>query len=995
MSRSVLLARRAGAHRGLLVLVLFLVAAVTAAVGTTLVAVRSAETAITHEGLTGADGDVATLEVTTRLRADPAEARAQDEALQETVSRLFGGTTYGLDSEEVPDDDSDDPFLRWTLTPDLAATTPADLPVLAEGAEELGPVLLDDDTVSERGVTVTGELGPRAAATAAAARAASAVTLVPLLLLALVGLVAVAQVARLLAATREAEVRLLVARGASPAQVTLAATAEALAVCVVAAGVGGAAAAWLALGGSGATPAGVAGQVAAPAAAVAALAAGTLGVVAGLQARAAAAGRPAELSGRARRAAAFGTVALTVMAAGVTLWLLRRYGSPLVPTPDGGQTDPAAAAAPALALAAAAVLVVSALGPLARGWAAVAARGRGAGGVLVARQVSRRLTVVAVPIVLVVLACGSLVLAATYAGTSQRLRADAALLATGTDVRVVAAGEQGLAGDVTGDLAGLDGVAAAEPALVQAGSVDHSPTATVALPPAGAAAVLRVPDGAGGAADLLGPLDGRDPFAGAPVLPPGADALTLGVTGSVHLGEYATEPGDDVERRLTWDQLVAATRGDDRAARELAQLEDSSVELRLWLADDSGRLTRVDAGALGYDLDGDGDPGSTDAGTLGTRTSTQQLTVPLPQPVSGTAGQRLVGLDLLPAGTFEWRAVLDLAVDSVRASTGGADDDEPVALPEDGGRWAPATGLSMEESRLGTPPTGLGATLQLDWDQPRPYRVVTAGAVAEHVPAVVSRPLADRLDLEVGERAELPVGTSTASVEVAGVVDAVPGAGQPAAALLGLGDLQAWQLDHLVTVPVPGEVWVGAPDARQDDGALADLGDEAAEVAGAPEQAEVTTSAVPARAGDAAGPVRAAFEVAAAGAVVLAVVGVAAAAVTTLRTRRPEVAVLRAVGVAPRAQGGTRALELLVVGLVATVVGLAVGVAVSAAVVPGLAGATLTGATVVPAVVPAVAWGALVLPGGLLLAGLLVVAGTIRGRVIAQARDTAYREEVR
>ncbi|CAM3537941.1 hypothetical protein ISCU110981_07495 [Isoptericola cucumis] len=67
----------------------------------------------------------------------------------------------------------------------------------------------------------------------------------------------------------------------------------------------------------------------------------------------------------------------------------------------------------------------------------------------------------------------------------------------------------------------------------------------------------------------------------------------------------------------------------------------------------------------------------------------------------------------------------------------------------------------------------------------------------------------------------------------------------------------------------------------------------------------------------------------------------------------------------------------------------------SAAVVPGLAGATLTGATVVPAVVPDVAWSALAAPGVVLLAGLVGVAVTIRARVVAQARDTAYREEVR
>ncbi|GAA1712686.1 hypothetical protein GCM10009809_06010 [Isoptericola hypogeus] len=997
MGRARLLARRGAAQRGLLALVLLLVAAVGAAVGATVASVQDAQTAIAREGLAGEGREAATLVVQTRLRPSESAAQAQDEAVRGTVRDLFAGAPYELRREVVPDTDSDDPFLRWTLAPDVAATGPEDLPVLAAGAQRLQPLLHDDEAVSERGVTVTGDLPERAAAARVAARAASAVTLVPLILLALVGVVAVAQVARLLAATREAEVRLLVARGASAAQVTAAATWEAAVVCALAAGVGVAGAgAWLAArgapGGAGEAVGGVLGS----AGAVAALAAVTLGVAAGLQARAAAAGRPAELSGRGRQAAAVGTVVLTLVAAGVTLWLLLRYGSPLVPTPDGGRTDPAAAAAPALALAAAAVVVVAALGPLSRGWAALASRSRGAVGVLIARQVARRLVVVAVPVALVVLAGGSVVLAATYAGTSERLRGDAAIVANGTDVRVVRADGAPVGADAVARLAGLDGALAAVPAMVVDADIDHRPVATLGLPagPGTAGDVVRVPDGGTDPAATLSGLAGTSPFAAAPALPPGTEEVTLRVTGALTVGEVsATGP---IGRELAWADLAEAARGDEFLAGALALLEGSEVALRVWLADAEGQVVPVEAGTLGYDLDGDGDPGTTDAGVLGPRASTHDLTIPLPPGLAAEGldeGPRLVGLDVVAAGSESWVAQLDLRVDSLTADTGtGAD---PVVLDPADSLWAPASDLGPGDPGAAPEQAELGVSLALASRRPSVHRLLTSGAESDRVPVVVSRPLADLLDLEVGERTELPAGPVTLQGEVVRIVESVPGAGEAAAVLVDLDDLQAWFLNRVVSVPLPDQAWVGADAGTREGAGLRDLAAAVADVTQSGGPVVVTTSTVPPGRSDAAAPVRAAFGVAAAGAAVLAVVGVAAAAVASLRTRRPEVAVLRAVGVPPRTQGAGRAAELLAVGLAALVAGLVAGGALAAAVVPGLALETLTGVRVVPPVINAVAWSVVAVAGGLLVAGLGGVAVAIRARVVAQAHDAGYREEVR
>ncbi|MGF0116085.1 ABC transporter permease [Promicromonospora sp. Marseille-Q5078] len=982
-----LLARRATAHRGLLLLVALLVATVSAALGTTVGTVRAAEVRIVHDGLTRG-GDAGVLEVTTRL-APEADAAAQDDALRGDVGALFAGAPYDLARAEVPDDDSDDPFVRWTLTPDVAATSTGDLRVLATGADVLLETVLADDAVAVRGATVTGDLGERAADAAAAIGAAAAVALVPMLVLVLAGVVAVAQVARLLAATREGEVRLLVSRGASPAQLTVAAAAEAGVVIVGGAVVGaGAAAAALAARG---TPAGpltttLTTALLPSAAATAAVALLVLVVVAGVQARAAAALRLADSSGRARQAAAWGTVVLLLVAAAVTSWLLRRYGSPLVLTPDGGQTDPAAAAAPALVLAAAAVVAVALLGPLSRAWATLAARRPGTG-VLAARQVARRLTVTAVPVVLVVVAAGSVVLAAAYAGTGQRLRDGAATVAAGSDVRVVA-GDDG-PGPVARYEA-LRGAADAAPVRASEGAVDDVPVSVAGVPAARIAPVALGPAGTDVAA-IASALQIPAPAAESPRLPAGTEGLDLRVSGRYFVVDESADDAGPLGAPSSWAALREAAASSSAGAETLRALEGSTVRLTLWLADPDGQLLALDAGTLDVDLDGEGD----EAHPIGPGEGTARLAAdvpPAPDAADGTPGEwTVVALDAGLPGPGGYLTSLQLSVDALTAVTGtGATS----AVDVDRASWEPADEApevaAAFAARRGT---GLSLAAQAgSGGTPRPFRVVAAGG-AEAVPAVLSRELADLLDVTEGERTELPLdGGDRLHVQVADVVDVVPGALHPAAALVGLAGLQAASLRLDTAVPGADEMWVRAlPGAGAAD--LDRLASAAGEAAGA-DGTQVTTAGGGGRS-DAAGPVRQAFTVAALSAVLLALVGVGAVSVATVRGRRGEVAVLRAVGMPPRAQGGGRALELAVVTGAALVVGVLAGAWLAAATVPGLAAATITGFAVVPRAVTALApWAALV-PGLLLVGGLAVVALAVRAGVAAQAREGSYREEVR
>ncbi|MCK9792260.1 FtsX-like permease family protein [Isoptericola sp. 4D.3] len=991
MSRARLLVRRAGANRGLLVLVALLVATVTAALGTGAGMVRSAEARIVHDGLTRG-GEPGVVAVTTRL-APEEEVAAQDAALHGVVDALFAPAPYDLGREEIPDDDSDDPFVRWTLTPDVAATDAADLRLLASGTDALLEAVLADDDVAVRGAEVTGDLGQRAHDTVVATGAASAVALVPMLVLALAGVVAVAQVARLLAATRAGEVRLLVSRGASPVQLTAAAALEAGVVVLagVAVGVGAAVAV---LAGQGAWQGAAGGSpvaaLAPSAAATAVLAVLVLVAVEGLQARAAAALRPADSSGRARQAAAWGTVALVVVAAGVTLWLLRRYGSPLVPTPDGGQTDPAAAAAPALVLAAAAAGAVALLGPLARTWAAIAAR-RPDLRVLTARQVARRLAVTAVPVVLVVVAAGSVVLASAYDGTGHALRVAAATVAAGSDVRLVAA--PGTSPGSVAEYESLPGASAAAPARVEEGRVDTVPVSTTGLP---AERIASVASGAGGQQEvdeIAGGLRGPGPYADNPRLPVGTTGLELRATGQYYVVDQSL-PGGVAGEPATWASLVEAVGPMPTEQGRLPALEGSTIGLTLWLADADGRLVGVDVEDLDVDLDGAGEearPMGPDEGTVELRAEVP----PAPRTADGAPGSwTVVALDTLLPGSPSALTTLRLRVDAMAAVT----DDGKADVDVDGTDWAPVgddpTRLAVFRSREGT---GLSLAAQADFDAaPGPVRVMATDGEREGVPAVLSRDLATMLDVGPGGSTQLPLEVGgRLPVRVVDVVDVLPGSLHPAAAMVGLAEMQVASLRLSTTVPGADEMWVRAvPGAGDDDvRRLATAAGQVVAAAGTG-PVQVTTSTGTGGA-DAAEPVRLAFAVAALASVLLALVGVAAVSVATVRERRGEVAVLRAVGVPPRAQGSGRALELVAVTAAALVTGLLAGWALAAAVVPGLAASTLTGFAVVPAPSTTLALGTALAPGLLLVAGLAAVALAVRATVTGQAREGAYREEVR
>ncbi|MFC8798875.1 hypothetical protein ACFT2C_14160 [Promicromonospora sp. NPDC057138] len=853
-----------------------------------------------------------------------------------------------------------DPFARWTVVPDRAALTPAELPALAALAGEVEATLGEDDSVAPRGLTLSGTLATTAADLGAALRAADAVALVPLCLLALVGLVALVQVARLLAATREGEVALLVSRGAAPGTVTAAAAVEGALLALTAAAAGGGAA-WGALRIVARADAGAAVSAVTPLAvalAVAVVATATLVLVAALQAQAAVRRQVTDRSGRVRQVAALGTVVLTLAAAVVSVTQLLRYGSPLLTTPDGPRTDPTAAAAPALALAALAVAAMAVLGPATRLWVGLAGRSRGVVGPLAARQVARRLVVYVVPVVLLVLAGGAASLAGGYAGTAERLRADVDVLANGADVRVIApeSGPLDPAPYLPGGSGPGDAAVAAVPVLSGTAYSDGRPVTLLALPAAAAPQVVRAPAEVLDVARLSEDL-ASDAFAGAPALPDGAREIALAVSGRI---------------RQTVDMTLPA-------GAPVHQLDASLV-----LATPEGTLATVPLGRL---VEGDGT-----GGTLGADTTTHELSGQVPAPPEGQAW-RVAALDL--DTTPGWS--MAEATLSLEGLTAGG---EPMTTPE----WTSSETLDgadgLEISR--DAPSG-------EAELTMPLGDATAGASRLRllttpdvgpVPLLASSSLADALSIATGDTFEVTLGGTRLPVVAVATSGTVPGALEPYAALIDRGALAAALVREVSEPALTSEVWLaaGPPGAAAPSGAVARLAQQAtaeAEAAAESSREQPTVTTPGYRSTDSGVPVRVSFWLAAAGATVLALAGVLAVAVATLRDRRGEVIVLRAVGLGPGAQARARAAELTAVGLVAIGVGAVAGWAVARFTVGGLSAATLTGIDAAPPArfVVETAGTGLVLAAA--VAGLVLVAIGVGGRVAVQARDTTYREEVR
>lgn len=447
-----------------------------------------------------------------------------------------------------------DATARWTVVPDAGQATADDLShfVSAWAAIPRGWHGQVDDV---SGASKTGGLAATSTALLRQVQGLRAIEPVALLLLIASGIVAVTEVARLVTRGRGDEYALLWARGRSEsANAGSAAAAVAVAVAagaLVGAGAGTAVTAGL----TGVIPGSIAGTVVVPLT-LALTGALVAARTAQLSSRGAAA---TASSARARRVAAPALAVLVAGAAGVSVWQLRLYGSPVTTAADGSASvDPLIVGAPVLALLGIALLALVLFPLLARLVARVASRAsvpRMLGTLTVARDLPRA----AAQIIVVALAFGAVTVAAAYSGTWALSFQRTNELRTGSDVSVSAPGG-GFTGTQLDDITGLPGVVAVAPVVSRGVQLGDTASSLVSISPD---ALVRVARSAAGTIDPVAIADAIR--ADVPALrAPAATTLTIAArtTGFPEPPRVVARVVDADGREFAVDADVTATTPD-------------------------------------------------------------------------------------------------------------------------------------------------------------------------------------------------------------------------------------------------------------------------------------------------------------------------------------------------------------------------------------------------------------------------------------------------
>ncbi|MET4157338.1 hypothetical protein [Agromyces sp. PvR057] len=415
--------------------------------------------------------------------------------------------------------------VRWTATVAPGGMTPELAADLRSALPDVEPTLRAQDDLGDDGLGASGTLVLTLDRLLARLTTVRAILPLPVLVLAFAGFAALDRLSALLAAGRRGETLLLRARGASASRLAATAALEAVAVAAPAAIAGVVLAdAVLAI----ARP----GEAASWSIAAAVAATCLLGAVALLAGRAWwQATRPmlrgsGDEVGRVPRAATAGGVLLVVIAAAVSLWQFRLYGSPLVANASGGlEVDPIAVLAPVLVLIALALVGNGLVRPVARLLERIAAARPGLVPSLPMRQLARRAGLYASASLMTMLAVGALTLAAAFAGSWQAFDRTAASVAVGGDVRIAYAGRTVVLGAdplaLDDPFATLAAVDANLPVFRGEARIGSDPTTLIALSASDAA---RFGPGLGAVAS------GLPPHSDASALPSGASSLEVDVS---------------------------------------------------------------------------------------------------------------------------------------------------------------------------------------------------------------------------------------------------------------------------------------------------------------------------------------------------------------------------------------------------------------------------------------------------------------------------------
>ena len=457
------------------------------------------------------------------------------------VSASYASTTYG---PLVVSQGAFGPALTeqsgsWVAQPDMTAFSDGSLGPTSAGVAALATALPNADFLN--GAQLTTSLPTVLTAAGSNLTVARSLLVISALQILVLATVALAAVGRLLAAQREGETALLIARGATRWQLTKLTAAEVLPLSALVSVVGGLAGVRLAdalvrtgaLGSAGIRLAGRPGvwpDALAAAVVVAVIAVASL-LGPGLTATARAhGGRQALVAGVSRAGLDIALIVLAVLAC----WQLRQFSA--VGAGGSGGIDPVLALAPALALAAGSVVVLRLLPIAAAAADWLAARGRGLLAALASWQFSRMPVRQGSSALLLVMAVAAGTLALAQHQSWTRSAADQASFTAGADVQVDLPAP--LTPGETGAVAGARGVnRSMAVAFDQTGATGQ----LVAVDSAQAAGVVRLrgDETPLPPARLFGAItpSGQSPGATLPAPQPGARSSTVGLT--VTLGPAA------------------------------------------------------------------------------------------------------------------------------------------------------------------------------------------------------------------------------------------------------------------------------------------------------------------------------------------------------------------------------------------------------------------------------------------------------------------------
>ncbi|MFI6059725.1 FtsX-like permease family protein [Streptomyces sp. NPDC051286] len=586
-----------------------------------------------------------------------------------------------------------------------------------------------------------------------------------------------------------------------------------------------------------------------------------------------------------------------VAVAGVAYWQLahRTSGAVSADTTGALGIDPLLVAAPALALLAGAVLTLRLLPSAARLAERRATGGRGLAAALAGWQLSRRPGRGAGPVLLLVLAVALGVLAIGQGSSWERSQDDQADFAAGAPVRVLGAGGGELGR--TQEYAAVPHVREAVPAARKTLSMSGGRTATVlALDTAHAAdTVLLRPDLAPAPIKrLLAGLGPSGESAGARV-PAGATRLTLTAT------------------------LLSSVRGTESAATVTQTLED-----------DHGVPYLLPSG----DLPADGRPHTLSIelpSHHGPLTLTGvQLVLPMP---SYHAEEHTLTLDALTATTAAGTAQrVPLPASWTAASdTGGQGPDGPRTSPTRP-RVRPAAHPTLVYGTGYVPSDqpwlGPSLTLRMQVTQPK-TTAVAAVATDRFLASAGARP-GQTMDIAF-EGQNVPVRIERALRQLP-TAQGGKGDGDGGAVLVDLHAVNRVLQARYGTALAPTEWWL-RPDSPSDSAGIATALRARPDLD--PGQIVVRDEIAAELRDDpfGAGP-EAAFTAAAAAAAVLAALGFAVSAAGALRERNTEFAILRALGAPRRRLARAVAAEHGVLVALALAVGAVLGIALTRAVLP-------------------------------------------------------------